>query len=121
MQEVPYSNFVKLSKDKRESLIEKQKQGEPEPVPLGDHKYPDADFIKLIATQEKKSIKLATYRYPAEETKAVVIFFHTMAQHLGVTAHVAAHLAKNGFTVCGYDQRGHGRSEGEKGYLDNDA
>lgn len=28
-------------------------------------------------------------------------------------------LANNGFTVVGFDQRGHGKSEGEKGYLDD--
>ena len=54
MQEAPYSNFVKLNKDKRETLINDQKQGEPGPVPLGDYKYPDLDFIKLIAKQDKK-------------------------------------------------------------------
>lgn len=62
---------------------------------------------------------MATYRYPAEKIKGVVIFFHTMILYTGVSANVAKNLAANGFTFVGYDQRGHGRSEGEKGYLDD--
>ncbi len=73
----------------------------------------------MNSTQDKKPIKLATYRYPAEKIKGVVIFFHTMILYTGVSANVAKNLAANGFTFVGYDQRGHGRSEGEKGYLDD--
>ena len=67
----------------------------------------------------EKPIKLTNYRYPAEKTKGVVIFFHTMVLYTGISSNVAKNLASNGFTFVGYDQRGHGRSEGEKGYLDD--
>ena len=73
----------------------------------------------MNSTQDKKPIKLTTYRYPAEKTKGVVIFFHTMVLYTGISSNVAKNLASNGFTFVGYDQRGHGRSEGEKGYLDD--
>jgi acylglycerol lipase len=73
----------------------------------------------LNSTQDGKAIKLTTYRYPAEKTKGVVISFHTMVLYTGISSNVAKTLASNGFTFVGYDQRGHGRSEGEKGYLDD--
>lgn len=38
---------------------------------------------------------------------------------MGLSAHLGAALSKNGITFVGYDQRGHGKSEGEKGFLDN--
>ena len=43
-----------------------------------------------------------------------------MALHVGLSAHLGSALAKNGFTFVGFDQRGHGKSEGEKGYLDSE-
>ena len=42
-----------------------------------------------------------------------------MVLYTGISSNVAKTLASNGFTFVGYDQRGHGRSEGEKGYLDD--
>jgi acylglycerol lipase len=36
-----------------------------------------------------------------------------------MSANLAKGLASNGFTFVGYDQRGHGKSEGEKGYFDD--
>lgn len=68
--------------------------------------------MPLETTQEGKAIKLTTYRFAAEKTKGVVIFFHTMAYHIGIYANIAQALASNGFTFVGYDQRGHGKSEG---------
>jgi alpha-beta hydrolase superfamily lysophospholipase len=49
----------------------------------------------------------------------VVILFHTITCHTELYSNTAKILASNGFTVVGYDQRGHGRSEGERGYLDD--
>ena len=65
MQEAPYQKFMSLKSDQREKLLADQKPDEPGPVLLGEHKFPDFDFIKLMGTQEKKQIKLATYRFPA--------------------------------------------------------
>ena len=63
-------------------------------------------------TQDKKPIKLKTYRYQAEKPKGVIIYFHTIGYHIGMSANLAKGLALNGFTFVGYDQRGHGKSEG---------
>lgn len=75
--------------------------------------------MELTSTQDKKPIKLVTYRYPAENAKGVIVFFHTMGFCMGVYGNMAKHLASNGYTFVGFDQRGHGKSEGERGYLDD--
>jgi acylglycerol lipase len=75
--------------------------------------------MPLTSTQDKAQIKLTTYRYPAQNTKGVVIFFHSLGYHMGVFANLAKYLASNGYTFVGYDQRGHGKSEGERGYFDD--
>lgn len=42
-----------------------------------------------------------------------------MGMHTGVTAHLGERLSKEGFIAVGFDQRGHGKSQGERGYLDD--
>lgn len=42
-----------------------------------------------------------------------------MCYHMGIAGNLSKNLADNGFTVVGYDQRGHGKSEGERGYIDD--
>lgn len=118
MQGQSYQEFAKLSKDQQYEAVIQQKQGQPTPLPALC-KFPEMDFTPLTSTQEKKPIKLMTYRYPAENPKGVVIFFHSMGLHVGLAANMAKVLAGNGFVFVGYDQRGHGKSEGERAYLDD--
>jgi hypothetical protein len=42
---------MKLGKDKQLLLINEQKPMEPADVPLGDHKFPDLDFLELHGVQ----------------------------------------------------------------------
>lgn len=112
-----YSAFVKLGKDKQQEMINaaKHEEGAVPNIPV----IPDLNFIELVGIQDKKKIALATYRYEASSTKAVVIFFHSMALHTGLAGAYAKTFADNGITFVGFDQRGHGKSEGERGYLDD--
>jgi len=48
---------------------------------------------------------------------ANLILLHGYAEHSGRYDHVAEVLNAIGCTVCAYDQRGHGRSEGRRGYI----
>lgn len=77
--------------------------------------------MELYGSQDKKAIKLATFREinRTPEAKGIVFIFHSMGMHTGVTAHLAERLAKEGFIAVGFDQRGHGKSQGERGYLDD--
>jgi alpha-beta hydrolase superfamily lysophospholipase len=49
-----------------------------------------------------------------------VLIVHGLGEHIGRYAHVAEHLQRSGWAVSGYDQRGHGRSEGPRGGLARD-
>jgi alpha-beta hydrolase superfamily lysophospholipase len=46
-----------------------------------------------------------------------VLIVHGLGEHIGRYAHVASALNAAGWSVAGYDQRGHGRSGGERGVL----
>jgi len=54
---------------------------------------------------------------PAAPGRGTVLIVHGLGEHGGRYAHVAAHLAAQGWTVRAYDQRGHGRSPGPRGGL----
>lgn len=58
---------------------------------------------------------------PETETspKAVVILVHGIAEHSGRYAHVAEKLVNEGYVVYSFDHRGHGHSEGVRGYFDS--
>lgn len=45
--------------------------------------------------------------------------FHTMNVHAGHMVKLGEACAKNGFVFTCFDFRGHGRSEGIRGYLDD--
>jgi alpha-beta hydrolase superfamily lysophospholipase len=46
-----------------------------------------------------------------------ILLVHGLGEHIGRYEHVAAHLTARGWNVVGYDQRGHGRSDGKRGAL----
>ena len=53
---------------------------------------------------------------PEGKVKAVVALVHGLGEHIGRYDHVAEAFGKAGFAMVGFDQRGHGRSEGIRGY-----
>lgn len=75
--------------------------------------------MNFTSTQEGKIIKLETYRFSAKQNRGVVIFFHPGGAYIDSMGNTAKVLVSQGFTCVGYDQRGHGRSEGERGYFDD--
>ncbi|MEL6149042.1 MAG: lysophospholipase [Chloroflexota bacterium] len=56
---------------------------------------------------------------PADDPRAVIVISHGAAEHIGRYAHVAARFVAEGYAVYGYDHRGHGQSDGKRGYFDN--
>lgn len=54
---------------------------------------------------------------PETEPRATVILVHGLAEHSGRYQHVAEHLVGHGYRVAAFDLRGHGRSDGKKGYV----
>ena len=49
--------------------------------------------------------------------KGIVLIVHGLGEHAGRYEGVAQLLTQSGFAVRGYDQRGHGRSDGQRGAL----
>jgi alpha-beta hydrolase superfamily lysophospholipase len=49
--------------------------------------------------------------------RGTVLIVHGLGEHIGRYVQVAADLNRAGWHVLGYDQRGHGRSEGARGAL----
>ncbi|MGB8353774.1 MAG: lysophospholipase [Chthoniobacteraceae bacterium] len=54
-----------------------------------------------------------------QKSKASVLLTHGMGEHSGRYRHVAEFLAGRGYRLCTYDLRGHGRSGGRRGYIQN--
>lgn len=55
---------------------------------------------------------------PEGEARAVVLLVHGYAEHSGRYDHVAEPFVDRGAAVYAYDQRGHGRSDGQRAYVD---
>lgn len=54
---------------------------------------------------------------PANQApRALICLVHGFGEHSGRYAHVAQMMTDVGFVVCAMDQRGHGRSQGKRGY-----
>jgi alpha-beta hydrolase superfamily lysophospholipase len=54
---------------------------------------------------------------PATGTRAVIAIVHGFGEHSGRYMNVVNHLVPLGFTVYGFDHRGHGRSPGKRGHI----
>jgi acylglycerol lipase len=63
--------------------------------------------------------RLKAYRWTPEGTpKADILLVHGGFEHLGRYDHVATFFTKAGYQVIGVDLRGHGHSEGKRGYVE---
>lgn len=55
---------------------------------------------------------------PVDAPKAILLVVHGLAEHSGRYSNLVNHFVPRGFGVYGYDQRGHGKSDGLRGYVD---
>ncbi len=53
---------------------------------------------------------------PDQPPRAVVCLVHGLGEHIGRYEHVGAAFAVAGYALLGFDQRGHGKSEGARGH-----
>jgi alpha-beta hydrolase superfamily lysophospholipase len=56
---------------------------------------------------------------PQGEPKAVLAIVHGAGEYIGRYQNLAAALIPKGYALCGYDQRGHGTSEGQRGHINS--
>jgi alpha-beta hydrolase superfamily lysophospholipase len=58
------------------------------------------------------------YWLPEDEHRAILIIVHGLAEHSGRYMNVVNHFVPAGYAVCGIDHIGHGKSDGERVYVD---
>lgn len=63
-------------------------------------------------------LMLHTQVFPTEDARAGVVIVHGYGEHSGRYTHVIAALNDAGYSAYALDHRGHGRSEGLRGYVD---
>ena len=64
-------------------------------------------------------LKLQLREWPCAQARGLVLIVHGLGEHIGRYEPVAAQLLTGGRSVVGYDQRGHGASEGARGALNH--
>jgi alpha-beta hydrolase superfamily lysophospholipase len=62
-------------------------------------------------------LTLRLREWPCLDARGTVLIVHGLGENIARYEHVAAHLNRGGRHVVGYDQRGHGASEGARGGL----
>lgn len=70
------------------------------------------NYIKYIQSQD--GTRLYTKINDVPYSKGNVIIVHGLAEHLDRYDELTLYLNQHGYTVIRYDQRGHGRSEGQR-------
>lgn len=83
-------------------------------MPVPDRVPPDSKSA-LLTTD---GAHLFTQQWTAPNPRAVVLVVHGYGEHSGRYGHVARALRSAGATVLAYDQRGYGRSDGPRAYID---
>lgn len=74
----------------------------------------------LQTTLRRGGIDLHVQQYRASgEARLSVVMVHGFSAHSGVYAHVAKALAGRGIAVTQFDGRGHGKSGGRRGHVDD--
>lgn len=64
-------------------------------------------------------LRLHGVEWQKDDPKGVVALLHGLGEHIERYHHVAEALTKGGFAVVGFDQRGHGISDGKRGHTPN--
>jgi len=78
------------------------------PVP-SEHFFPGERDFRIVYQISK----------PQSAARAVVVLVHGNSEHMGRYAHVVVALTARGFTVFNHDHRGHGKSAGVRGDVED--
>ncbi len=57
--------------------------------------------------------------HPEQSNSAIVVLIHGLGGHSGILANVVEYLVPQGYEVYAMDLRGHGRSQGQRGHIDD--
>lgn len=71
---------------------------------------------EMVTTYDGIKLRLSK-DYPHTQAKAVLIIAHGLSNHLGLYDNFTKDLNKSSIAIYRYDHRGHGLSEGKRGYV----
>ncbi len=72
----------------------------------------------IVETFESSpGVRLTEYWWPAADAKAAVFLIHGYGEHAARYQHIADDLATHGYSLYAFDLRGHGRSDGDRGFI----
>src|SRR5574337_816817 len=74
-----------------------------------------APLPERVSTADGLTLRLR--HWPLDAARGTVLLVHGLGEHIGRYETVAAHLNRWGWSAAGYDQRGHGASDGPRGRL----
>ncbi|MDJ0621194.1 MAG: alpha/beta hydrolase [Calothrix sp. MO_192.B10] len=57
--------------------------------------------------------------HPQEQTRAILVIVHGLGGHSGLYGNIVNHLIPKNYAIYSFDLRGHGRSPGKRGYINN--
>ncbi len=57
--------------------------------------------------------------HPEQSNSAIVVLIHGLGGHSGILSNVVEYLVPQGYEVYAMDLRGHGRSQGQRGHIDD--
>ncbi|MCB0547779.1 MAG: lysophospholipase [Phaeodactylibacter sp.] len=66
--------------------------------------------------EAKDGLKIYGKEWKADKPEGVICLVHGLGEHVSRYEHLAQFFTDKGFSVMGYDRRGHGRSEGQRGH-----
>ncbi len=72
---------------------------------------------KMVSSYD--GFQLFTRKDVPENVKAAVIVVHGLCEHLGRYEYLTEKLNAHNFSVYRFDHRGHGKSDGERAYLED--
>jgi alpha-beta hydrolase superfamily lysophospholipase len=81
---------------------------------------PLAATADLEASIQRGAIHLHVEHYlPVGDCRLVLVMHHGFSPHCGLYRHVGRALAGHGIAITQFDARGHGRSDGRRGHVDD--
>ena len=74
--------------------------------------------LETTLTREAVALHVEHYR-PRDAARLALVMVHGFSAHCGLYRHVGAAFAASGVAVTQFDCRGHGRSQGRRGHVDD--
>lgn len=83
-------------------------------LPGTEGSFPEEDFMDFYSSD---GLRLHTYKYPCDEPKCLLYSFHGLHAYSDYHSLIAMYMSDVGCEVLAFDQRGHGKSDGERGLI----